>query len=209
VDAYRPAYGRTREDHARQCIFFATTNEQAFLKGYNGNRRFWVVPCKAEHSKSAFDIDDETRNQIWAEAVEIYKNGEPLFLSKELEKEMRNRQEEYNELSQDVRIGMIQDFLDKKLPPDWTQMSADQKVVYLADEEAIEQRGTYLRDKVCVAEVLVECLHERIDEKMRYRANEITSLLSRIKGWERYPKAMRFEGYGTQKGFIRIKDDKA
>lgn len=209
VDAYRPAYGRTREDHARQCIFFATTNEQAFLKGYNGNRRFWVVPCNAEHPKSAFDIDDETRNQIWAEAVEIYKNGEPLFLSKELEREMRNRQEEYNELSQDVRIGMIQDFLDKKLPPDWTQMSADQKVVYLADEEAIEQRGTYLRDKVCVAEVLVECLHERIDEKTRYRANEITALLSRIKGWERYPKTMRFEGYGTQKGFIRIKDDKA
>ena len=39
-DSYRPAYGRKTETYPRQCVFFATTNERAFLKGDTGNRRF-------------------------------------------------------------------------------------------------------------------------------------------------------------------------
>ena len=31
-DSYRPAYGRKTEIYPRQCVFFATTNERAFLK---------------------------------------------------------------------------------------------------------------------------------------------------------------------------------
>lgn len=204
IDSYRPAYGRTREDHPRQCIFFATTNEQAFLKGADGNRRFWVVNCNGRPIKDVFSIDETLRNQIWAEAVEIYKAGEPLFLSKTLEAEMRHKQDEYNETTLDVRVGMIEEFLDKKLPVDWKQMSLDERTIYLADDDAIEARGVYLRDRVCVAEILVECFRERIDERNVYRVKEITNLLSKVSGWERSSKAIRFDGYGVQKGFKRV-----
>lgn len=207
IDSYRPAYGRTREDHPRQCIFFATTNEQAFLKGSDGNRRFWVVKCNGNPRKSPFDIRDDAnlRNQIWAEAVEIYKTGEPLYLSRTLENEMRQKQEEYNEATLDVRFGLISEYLDKRLPTEWKQMSPDERTVYLADEDAIEARGVYQRDRVCVAEILVECFHERIDERNVYKVKDITSMLSRMPGWERSQKAIRIDGYGVQKGFIRTK----
>lgn len=204
IDSYRPAYGRTRENHPRQCVFFATTNEKAFLKGNDGNRRFWVIHCKPEHPKSAFDIDAEIRDQIWAEAVEIYKSGEPLFLSPMLEAEMRKTQESYNEIMLDGRAGIIQDFLNKKLPPDWCQMSADQKTIYLADDEAIEAKGTYLRDRVCAIEIMVECFNERIDSKCAAKVREYNNLLARLEGWERSAKAIRFNNYGVQRGFVRV-----
>ena len=55
-DSFRPAYGRKTETYPRQCVFFATTNERAFLKGDTGNRRFWVVECGG--SKPAKDVWD-------------------------------------------------------------------------------------------------------------------------------------------------------
>ena len=43
VDRARPAYGRARIDRPRTCIFFATTNDELYLKSQVGNRRFWPV----------------------------------------------------------------------------------------------------------------------------------------------------------------------
>ena len=40
IDRARPAYGRSRVDRARRCVFFATTNNETYLKSQTGNRRF-------------------------------------------------------------------------------------------------------------------------------------------------------------------------
>lgn len=207
VDAYRPAYGRTRENHPRQCIFFATTNEQAFLKGSDGNRRFWVVPCKSGAKKSVFDIDENTRNQIWAEAVHIYHKGEKLYLDNLLESEMRKQQEESNEFVLDERFGLIQEYLDKKLPTNWYDMTEDSRICYLADEDSIEAHGTFLRDKVCAIEVIVECLHGRIGDKNQYLTREVNNFLDRIPGWKKVSTPQRFGNYGVQRGYKRVTDE--
>lgn len=74
-DRARPAYGRTRVDRPRRCIFFATTNDTTYLKSQTGNRRFWPVPCgRIDLAALAKD-----RDQLWAEACERAENR-PLVL---------------------------------------------------------------------------------------------------------------------------------
>ena len=85
-DTYRPAYGRVSETSPRHCVFFGTTNEMAFLKGDTGNRRFLVMDCgggsMAVPDMLAWVADN--RNQIWAEAVFRWQQGEQLYLSADM-----------------------------------------------------------------------------------------------------------------------------
>jgi hypothetical protein len=66
-DQYRAAYARNPKDRARTCVFVATTNAQAYLTDFTGNRRFVPVPCKKiELAKFISD-----RDQLFAEAVQV------------------------------------------------------------------------------------------------------------------------------------------
>ena len=79
-DVYRAAYGRRTEKYLRQCIIVGTTNEAEFLKDYTGNRRFWPVDLtgKGRRKNIWHDLPAEVP-QIWAEAVALYRLGEPLI----------------------------------------------------------------------------------------------------------------------------------
>lgn len=76
VDRARPAYGRSRQDRPRRCVFFASTNHDAYLKSQTGNRRFW--PVRTGH----IDVARLTaeRDQLWAEAAALEATGMSLGL---------------------------------------------------------------------------------------------------------------------------------
>lgn len=207
VDTFRPAYGRVKETLPRQCVFFATTNESEFLKGDNGNRRFWIIPCGNNSTKDVWEIDDYERDQIWAEALELYKAGEQLYLDYKYECEMRVRQQDYNEGNNDARAGVIENFLETKLPTDWASYDTNQRIVYLADDDSIEKHGIKVRDKVCAAEILQEVLKERMDDTTKYKIREINNFLQKMPGWRKMAHPERFGHYGVQRGYERIKDD--
>ena len=82
VDKVRLPYGRRAEEFPRQCIFIGTTNQEDYLHDETGNRRFWCVTI----TEADLDWIKENRDQLFAEAVELYHLGEPLWLeNKEIE----------------------------------------------------------------------------------------------------------------------------
>jgi hypothetical protein len=80
VDRARPAYGRFRVDRPRRTIFFATTNDNEYLKSETGNRRFWPVVV------GAIDLAGlrRDRNQLWAEAAAREAAGDSVVLPERL-----------------------------------------------------------------------------------------------------------------------------
>lgn len=74
VDRFRLAYGRRAQDLPRQCVFVGTINPDAtneYLADSTGNRRFWPVWIKQVDFKALQGV----RDQLLAEAVQVYKNG--------------------------------------------------------------------------------------------------------------------------------------
>ena len=203
-DSYRPAFGRKVEVYPRQCVFFATTNEPAFLKGDTGNRRFWTVECDKDIIyKDVWETLPDEREQIWAEAVRRFREGERLYLPRELEKAARQRQEEHNEVAADERTGIIEAFIRRPIPENWEDMSAKQRRDYFqyGDHGEITSLVEKTRRKTITAvEVLAECFGQPIDERTRYRTKEINQIL-RSFGWLRDVGRRRDNVYGQQRTY--------
>ena len=128
-DMFRPAYARTPETYPRQCVFIATTNVSTFLRDPSGNRRFMPVDIHniklVDNPKLKAFLSDRTLiDQVWAEAVHLYRKGETLYLSKEAEKIATVQQKLHSE-TDERRI--IEAYWNKLLPEVgtlWTYTSA-------------------------------------------------------------------------------------
>lgn len=203
-DWFRAAYGRRTEQYPRRCVFFGTSNKDAYLRDTTGNRRFWPVDTgKLPIRKSVFDdLTEAEVDQIWAEAVHLLRAGEPLYLDRDMSIAAATAQEAHRE--DDPWEGIIRTYLDEEIPLDWDTWDAERRLAWregmVADRAQIE---THPRDKVCVAEVWCELLGQdksRIDTRAQRRIGQI---LSSAPGWERAKSTARFGLYGTQKAWRR------
>ncbi|WP_186038052.1 VapE domain-containing protein [Burkholderia gladioli] len=72
TDRFRNFYGKRATDVHRQCVFAGSVNFDAYLKDESGNRRYWPLRCGG-----LVDIDGiaRARDQLWAEAVHLYRRG--------------------------------------------------------------------------------------------------------------------------------------
>lgn len=210
-DTYRPAYGTVVEKHPRQCIFCGTTNETYFLKGDTGNRRFWVMaanPDVRKHDDVKADLMAE-RDQIWAEAVEVWRKGEKLYLPKDLEIEARQRQAEYNDEADDPMKDMLTAYLEMKLPPEWNTWDLKRRRAYINDPDPLDATGTETRERICIAEFICERLGKDMgDKEYKYIARKVSRMMDEIPGWERMGVSKHAQAiYGVQKSFRRTHDD--
>nr|DAM27034.1 MAG TPA: virulence associated protein E [Caudoviricetes sp.] len=203
-DIYRAAYGRRTDKYPRHCVFFGTSNDSEFLKDSTGNRRFWPVDVGVHSAKKSVwnDLPKEV-DQIWAEAYTYWALGEELYLSKEVEALAFEQQENHRELS--GKEGIILDFLEKPVLPDWDRLSIGQRRQFLNGQLQYDRNVELVpRDKVCAVEIWEECYGSEKRYMKRTDSTEINNILLSSKAWRRIKTPRRFGPYGQQKGFERV-----
>lgn len=203
-DIYRAAYGRTTNKYPRRCVFFGTSNDSEFLKDSTGNRRFWPVDVGIQKAKKSVwnDLPEEV-DQVWAEAYMYWMLGEPLYLSKEVEKLAEEQQENHREAY--AKEGVIREFLDREIPMGWDAMALMQRRQFYQGTLHLPE-GTVLapRTKVCATEIWQECFGSDLKYMTKRDSMEINSIMRCINGWQRNRSSQRYGFYGTQRGFERV-----
>lgn len=199
-DKYRPSYGKVVESHPRQCIIIATVNgERGYLRDITGNRRFWIIKLHQKKQKKTWNFTPEYRAQFWAEAKEIWKSGEKLYLEGDLLEAAEEAQQSAMEV--DERLGMVEEYLNTRLPDDWAQMDLFQRRNFLQGSEfgMPEHKGAVWRTEVSNAEIWCECYGKSLQELKPTDSYAIAALMAQLPNWERTTSIKRQPIYGRQR----------
>lgn len=206
-DKYRPSYGRAVESHPRQCIIVGTTNSDGgFLRDITGNRRFWPVRVSGGGKYQAWELTET--DQIWAEAIVRYTEGEELFLKGDIA--LAAFAEQRDAMENDDREGLVAEYLEEMLPDNWDTMDIYRRLEYIrSTDDPTRAKGTVRRNQVCVMEIWCECFGKSRESIKKADSYEIEGILNQIGGWAKYEgnktgkKAVPM--YGVQRVFVRDK----
>lgn len=199
-DKYRPSYGKVVESHPRQCIIIATVNgERGYLRDITGNRRFWIIKVHQKKQKKTWNFDEHFRQQFWAEAKEIWKSGEKLYLEGDVLAAAEEAQKDAME--SDDRSGLIEVYLNTKLPDDWADMDLFARRSFLSGNEfgVPDHTGGVLRTEVSNAEIWCECFGKNLQDMKPADSYTIAAMMSQIPGWERTTEIKKLPLYGRQR----------
>jgi putative DNA primase/helicase len=94
----------------RQCVFCGTVNHGTYLRDTTGNRRYW--PVRIERA----DIErlEQARDQVWAEAVQRYREGVRWWVEEDerelfaLEQELRYVGDAYEDVVRSWALGKLE-----------------------------------------------------------------------------------------------------
>lgn len=210
-DKYRPAFGRTVEEHPRQGIIVGSTNaKEGFLRDATGGRRFWVADVTGNGIQKTWDMDPYTIDQIWAEAITHEKKGEVLYLEGEIAETAMHHQKEAIEA--DDRVGLVMDYLARALPPSWEELPLAARIQWL-DSESLPSmydnsidwnKGVIARDSVSKIEIWAECFKRRPEDMERADSHAISSIMAQIDGWQDNGTRKRVGPYGRQRVFDKV-----
>lgn len=193
-DKYRVPFAKSTKTVKRQTVFFGSTNEMAFLKDTTGNRRFWPLIITKKYLPGTLNPD-----QYWAEALFRYNEGEPLFLTEELEKTAALQQAEHTE--NDERAGLIEGFVEMLLPVEWEGWTHYYRKSYFGAGDF--KTGVIQRERVCAAEIWVEVFGKDPGEMNPYNTKFIHTALMSLTGWER-AGVLSYKKYGNQRSYKRV-----
>lgn len=93
-DVVRLPYARRACTLPRCGVFCGTTNDLDFLVDMTGNRRFWPIIVRLIN----LELVRAERDQLWAEAVHLYKSGAQWWPGKELSELCETAQEVHREV---------------------------------------------------------------------------------------------------------------
>lgn len=199
-DIFRMPYDREAQVHPRHCVIWGTTNDETFLRNQEGNRRFHIV---RSDQPTDFDmLTPEYVDQVWAEAVTLYRAGELMYLTPD-EDELASR-ERVRYTEENALAGLIQEYLDTPVPVGYWDMSPDERQLWQMNSgDGFVTKGTEQLNRVCSIQVWVEALNRRRGEARRIDLIEIIDVMRDLPGWERRERKQTVPGYGPQNVFVR------
>lgn len=202
VDVFRQAYGRRTQEYPRRCVFFGSSNQYEFLKDITGNRRFWPIDIEAQKpTKNVYVNLPSEVDQIWAEAVVRYKNGESLIIEdNEAALKIAETAREAH-MESNSKQGLINEFLLQKVPKNWNTMSRSARRTYLTMGSHTPNEELEYRNRICAVEVWYECFGIDPSRMKKTDTREINQILMDSPYTEGKAKLMRFGEYGVQRGF--------
>lgn len=202
VDVFRQAYGRRTQEYPRRCVFFGSTNQYEFLKDITGNRRFWPVDIEAQKpTKNVYVNLPGEVDQIWAEAVVRYKNGEPLIIEDNEDVLRLAETARETHMESNSKTGIINEFVLQKVPKNWNTMNRTARRTFLTMGSHTPDEDLEYRDRICAAEVWYECFGIDPSRMKKVDTREINQILMDSPYTEGKAKLMRFGEYGVQRGF--------
>lgn len=183
-ETYKIPYETHPADRKRQCVFGGSSNTLDFLPlDRTGNRRFvpvMVYPERAEvHILEDEQASREYINQMWAEAMEIYRSGNfRLRFSPAMNAYLKAHQKDF--MPEDTKAGQILDYLER-----------------------------YSGSIVCSKQLYKEALGHDYDEPKQWELREINDIMNNaVTGWRAFSNPRYFpEPYRRQKGWERIRND--
>ncbi|MGH4140741.1 VapE domain-containing protein [Clostridium sp.] len=119
VDEYREPYSITSKKFPRLTCFFATVNDEEFLRDTTGNRRYWVI------SANKINVDHNINlTQLWGEIYLLYKSNTINYYLDETELNVVNSNNELFEVKTAIEI-KLQDLFkwDINDPYYWEKIS--------------------------------------------------------------------------------------
>lgn len=202
VDVFRLPYEREATAHPRHCVVWGTTNDAVFLRHQEGNRRFLIV--RSEQAVDFAQLTDHYIEQVWAEAVHLYRMGEVLlWLNGEESALAAEERGAFVEEGGTALEGLLQDFLETPLPKNWYQRSVEGRQMWLRDHaDGLEPDGEILLDGVCAIQMYVEALGRPQGHHTRLDLLEIGRAL-RALGWQPQRERSRIAPYGPQQTYLR------
>ena len=198
-DKFRMPYDRDTRDYPRRCVIWGTTNDPAFMKRQEGNRRF--LPVTATEKVDFELLTEEYVDQVWAEAVHLYKAGEQLWL--DLDESLLAFDVRDTHMEDDPLPGKVEHFLETEIPSDWHTMGKMDQQMWLENPDSVIASSILCRiDLVCSAMVL-----DGLGHRSQLREGEtrpIFKVLDSLPGWVKLPKQVHVPGYGKQTAFQRL-----
>lgn len=85
-DKFRPPYGRTTKEFDRTAVLVGSTNDKSWHKDNTGGRRYLPIDCSRPIK---LDWLRANRDQLFAEALALYKGGADWWLIDEAEQRRR------------------------------------------------------------------------------------------------------------------------
>jgi predicted P-loop ATPase len=149
-DHFRMPYDTRSRDYPRQGIFIMTTNKSHYLRDSTGNRRFLPVPVTGKINVKKI-IED--RDQLFAEAYELYRRGAKWYtecpkMSVMMEEIQRSRYmkeplaDEFNNFigndTSPVLLSEVYKFVLKKIPSE-VSSKEDSAITRIARHEGWEK----------------------------------------------------------------------
>ena len=200
---FRKPYMKRTEEFAKNFVLARTTNQKEYLKDKTGERRFLsVMADTSRQKKHPMEIEPETVEQIWGEAVTIYKAGADLMFDKEIEERLEIYREKF--MYRDEVELQVLEYLEMPIPDNWSSWSIQQQHQYTSkyfDNSSEFEAGTKKLEKVSTREMMYNLFMRNSNDKKL--STKINMIMDNHPGWEK--GQFRIGGKNT-KGFKRIKE---